>query len=66
VSGTVGRTVGLFTAVVGGRGWMDGRVQGSENGLRVEQGAKEGRCRKGKPEKYGHHDDGSTSTSRTS
>lgn len=29
------------TGYGGGRGGMDGRVQGSENGLRVEQGAKE-------------------------
>ena len=39
--------------------WMDGRVQGSENSLRVEQAGYQGRCRKGKPEKYGHQD-GST------
>jgi hypothetical protein len=35
----LGEVSGTFYG--GGRGWMDGRVQGSENGLRVEQGAKE-------------------------
>jgi hypothetical protein len=61
--GEVSGRVGLFTAVVGG---MDG-WKGAGLGERSEGRAGcEGRCRKGKPEKYGHHDDGSTSTSRTS